>query len=561
MRNALLVAVVLVTAVVAVAVAVTAGDCDSQTAGTAPSSKPEAGAASAQTAVASSNDSRSIFNRACASAAAGERDRAVALFSQAAMGEDELVAARSYYNLGTLDAQQARDLFGNEPAAASPQTREEGLSLLLQALGHYRDSLDLDPQQTDVRINVELIRLWIQRMKEIWTQRDRRDQRRHLDATAMIEQIEADQRELRSRSRALLDQPDSAARRETVCELGAWQQLLAEEMGTLERTLLAEPSVSEASLTDGPGDTSRPPGDEEATDDAMIDLVDDAQETMFEAADDLQQGPLEEAVADQSSAVELLDEIRLSLVPFYRVVNDALRMQRDLIDAVTPMAQQATAPPPREVQDVAWNQQFVVRWCQWLPTQAQQWLHEFQAMSEGEQEGESPPPAPSEGESLLGGLTRCVKVVCRTAPKVHDLASQAAADLNSGKPALALPKQREALALLEQILASFPQGIAQAGRQPHAQTDQDESAHVEPGRLPSSAAIGSVPGAQTQAGWAALPTADITKRLEAQSQGALSAQQAEALMRQVRERQRQRRVLERQFRAAQEQATTVEKDW
>ncbi len=561
MRNALLVAVVLVTAVVAVAVAVTAGDCDSQTAGTAPSSKPEAGAASAQTAVASSNDSRSIFNRACASAAAGERDRAVALFSQAAMGEDELVAARSCYNLGTLDAQQARDLFGNEPAAASPQTREEGLSLLLQALGHYRDSLDLDPQQTDVRINVELIRLWIQRMKEIWTQRDRRDQRRHLDATAMIEQIEADQRELRSRSRALLDQPDSAARRETVCELGAWQQLLAEEMGTLERTLLAEPSVSEASLTDGPGDTSRPPGDEEATDDAMIDLVDDAQETMFEAADDLQQGPLEEAVADQSSAVELLDEIRLSLVPFYRVVNDALRMQRDLIDAVTPMAQQATAPPPREVQDVAWNQQFVVRWCQWLPTQAQQWLHEFQAMSEGEQEGESPPPAPSEGESLLGGLTRCVKVVCRTAPKVHDLASQAAADLNSGKPALALPKQREALALLEQILASFPQGIAQAGRQPHAQTDQDESAHVEPGRLPSSAAIGSVPGAQTQAGWAALPTADTTKRLEAQSQGALSAQQAEALMRQVRERQRQRRVLERQFRAAQEQTTTVEKDW
>jgi tetratricopeptide (TPR) repeat protein len=246
MKDASLIVLVLIVPMAAIAAAAIATDSNGRN---SPPAQSGDSASAAAMRVGESSDARILFNRGCRSVARGERDEAIELFARAGLCEDEHLAARSHYNLGTIAAQEARDLFGSEPATASGQVRREGLALLAESLAHYRDALDLDPAQIDARYNLELIRLWIQRMEVIWRQRDRREQRRQLGLLELLKRIEADQRQLRAQSLVLTKQPDSAERRERAYELGALQQLLSEELGTLTKKILADrPSIRDVIL-------------------------------------------------------------------------------------------------------------------------------------------------------------------------------------------------------------------------------------------------------------------------------------------------------------------------
>jgi tetratricopeptide (TPR) repeat protein len=121
-----------------------------------------------------------VFDRACALAASGDSEKveeAQKLFRNAALARDVGLAARAQYNLGCLSAEQGRATLGENPVEAAPEKREEGVSLLLAAVGHYRDCLRLDKEHGDARHNLELIRLFIKHIQDQWAKRDREQAR------------------------------------------------------------------------------------------------------------------------------------------------------------------------------------------------------------------------------------------------------------------------------------------------------------------------------------------------------------------------------------------------
>ena len=86
------------------------------------------------------------FDRACALAASGDVEKAEearSFFRDAALARDIKLAGRAHYNLGTLSAEQGRATLGENPIEVATEKREEGVSQLLAAVGHYRDCLPI----------------------------------------------------------------------------------------------------------------------------------------------------------------------------------------------------------------------------------------------------------------------------------------------------------------------------------------------------------------------------------------------------------------------------------
>ena len=70
-------------------------------------------------------------------------------------------------------AASAKDVLGDKPEDAEGPTREEAVGLLNDAVANYRGCLRLDPDHAEARHNLEVLRLWMKHMQEVWARRDR----------------------------------------------------------------------------------------------------------------------------------------------------------------------------------------------------------------------------------------------------------------------------------------------------------------------------------------------------------------------------------------------------
>ena len=139
-----------------------------------------------------------LYDRACSLAAhLGRLDEAEDLFQQTKSSNHSQVVVNSHYNLGCLDSARAKAKFGDKPEEASTEVRQEGIELLEQAVMHYRDCLQLDRNHAAARHNLEVIRLWIKHMSDVWRQRDREKARQEPGLIEFLLMIEQRQRELR----------------------------------------------------------------------------------------------------------------------------------------------------------------------------------------------------------------------------------------------------------------------------------------------------------------------------------------------------------------------------
>jgi len=507
----------------------------------------KAATAFAEADVAQPDDPWIAFDRACAYAAQGDVDKAVELFEQSALARDRALAVRSHYNLGSVAAEKARALFGEKPEEATPEVRSEGLALLVQAVGHYRDCLKLDESHADARHNLEVIRLWIKHMEDLWHQRDRQKQREEMDLLEFLLMIEARQRTLRTAARSLVDQPDSPQRRQAVVTTESSQRTLAEEIEPLEEKIKAtlespqQPGGSPKAAGPQPGTAPSPEAAQKAVE-MLTNLADEARDAMFSAADELHGSSVTDAVDSQTEAVEKLDRIYVAVVPFPSLVQRAIGTQEGLIDRVAPAVENPDQEDQLDSGESAWDQRFVAGWAETLAPKAQQGLkglETFDPSAVAPSPGGSQPPGTPDPEVMkkqMEGLRQSMEKAVELGPKVHKLAREAATRLEENKPAEALPKQEEALKLLKEIADPLPkQDQQQQGdqKQDKQQGDQKQDQQQQSG----------------------------AEQKQARRPQDLSQRQAEAVLRKARERQRERRELEKQLQQHMYRPGAVEKDW
>jgi Ca-activated chloride channel family protein len=117
------------------------------------------------------------YNMGVAAYRDGDLDRAAEFFAQAlALAKDLPLRSRSAYNLGTTG--YARSLQpGAQEAQADPAGQlDQAMEELREALGHYRQALDGDPQDPDARTNAELTYRRLKRLEELKQQMQQQQQ-------------------------------------------------------------------------------------------------------------------------------------------------------------------------------------------------------------------------------------------------------------------------------------------------------------------------------------------------------------------------------------------------
>ncbi len=184
----------------------------------------------AEAGVASPENPRIGYDRACVLSATGDADRATELLRDSAMAREPELVAHSRYNLGSIQAAKGKAVFGDHPEEAPAEVREDGLRLLAAAIGHWRDCLEVDPNHAAARHNLEVVRLWIKHMQEVWAKRDRDRQREEADLLSLLQMIETEQTQLRQGTKQLTGQSDSPRRRQSAKQAGRSQLELADEI-------------------------------------------------------------------------------------------------------------------------------------------------------------------------------------------------------------------------------------------------------------------------------------------------------------------------------------------
>ncbi|RPI83930.1 MAG: VWA domain-containing protein, partial [Planctomycetaceae bacterium] len=137
------------------------------------------------------------FNEACAAHRRGETSHARESYLKAGLAHDKRLAAAAHYNLGTLSAEEARQLAGDQPAAVAPEKRQEILDQLKGAVASFRHSLDLQPDNPRARRDIELVRQWIRFYTDRWREIDREKRRRETNLLKFLEYVIEAQRTLR----------------------------------------------------------------------------------------------------------------------------------------------------------------------------------------------------------------------------------------------------------------------------------------------------------------------------------------------------------------------------
>lgn len=529
-----------------------------------------AGKAFTEADVAEPENPTIAFDRACALSAAGDVDKARELFREAALARDTRIASRSHYNLGCLAAEQGRAALGDDPVAATPEQREQSMSLLLSAVGHYRDCLKLDTSHADARHNLELIRLFIKHIQAQWEQQDREKAREEMNLLEFLAMIEQRQTALRSTVRVLSEEPDSPQRRQTTSETAEAQAELNEEIEPLKEKIAAEFQAAQQAHA-GNAQPGQPPADDSQTEQAqklLKQLADEAGGLMADGASRIESTEFADAEQKQRDVLDRLNQIFMAVAPFSNVLQRATQQQEQLSATSEAMTSTNNEGEVSDESDQAgdnaveieadfpelqWKQSQVTDWSRMLSLKAQAELpgveSQLQSVPAQGQPAQTPPdddatnphggqPDPS---AQLEAMKKSLEKAIELAPKVVEHSTSAAESLGESDMSGALPDQQEALKLLREIA----EPLSQQDQQQDNQQDGDGNDQNQDQQQSQN-------NSQEQ---------QNNQKQQQKQQGQSPQERAMSVLRKARERERQHRDLQKQLQQIAGGRVRVDRDW
>ncbi|MEE3370765.1 MAG: hypothetical protein VX346_15605 [Planctomycetota bacterium] len=531
------------------------------------------------------------FDRACALAAAGEVEKARKFFQQAALSRDTPLEIRCHYNLGCLAARQAQTLLGEDPGSAEQAVREQSLSQLLQAVGHYRDCLRLDTDHSDARHNLELIRLYIKHIQSIWESRDREKSRQEKNLLQFLAELEQRQTVLWTTTRGLASEEDSPRRRQNVKHTATEQRKLREEIEPLQEKVEA---FFQSPKPAGPTGTN-PPAQDPAADpraqamQLLQQLANESNQAMNRAALGLESNDFQAAQQQQREVLDRLNQMFMVSAPFGNLLQRATQQQQQLVDVSTALVEPAptdaatvaaaqdsgtgdsgtgdsgtgdvqtsatAGAAQRDYVALAQQQTRVAEWSRMLTLKAEA---EIKQTAANESESESAPvigpidpsvpsgsgaepsaEAAAQAEQQRAAMKEALEKAVSLGPDVERHAQAASSQLEKTDAVSALPEQRQALELLKEIAKS----LAQPPDEKSQQQQDPEQGEQEQQQDPQQ-------GEQNQQ----QPSPSSQDPTRSPREQALST------LRRARERERQHRDLRKQLQRAAARRVPVDRDW
>ncbi|MDB5387199.1 MAG: hypothetical protein JWM11_2845 [Planctomycetaceae bacterium] len=271
------------------------------------------------------------FDEACASHRKGDWEQARDAYLRAGLSQDRSIATSAHFNLGNLSAEQARKLAGDKPEAVPVEKRQEILDHLKQAIAGYRHCLELQPDHSQSRRNLELVRQWIKYYTDKWNELDRQKRRDESNLMEFLEYLIQTQTALQVTAKSL----PTPVHADQLAELKRVQDELHEEIPTLREKL-------DKDLRPAPAPGSLPGGTKRAVDSKQLEegiallqsWADAAAKNMSAASARLGEKETTLAVNEQQAALNELDKIWDAVIPFHPLLAKELSEQTTIAKAL-----------------------------------------------------------------------------------------------------------------------------------------------------------------------------------------------------------------------------------
>jgi Ca-activated chloride channel family protein len=285
------------------------------------------------------------FDQACALHRKGDVAQARQAYLKAGLAHDKGLAASAHFNLGTLAAEEARRLAGEKPEEVAPDKRQEVLDQLQAAVVSFRHCLDLQPDNSRARHDIELVRQWIKYYTDRWHARDRETRRNQTNLVAFLEFLIETERALRESVKSLT----ANAPADAYAEPKRLQEELQEEIAPLKEKIKTELTPPAQ-----PAGSPAPPANSQEIEQGIALLqgwADAAGNQMQSAARRLGERQAEPAATDQQSAIDELEKIWDAVIPFHALLARDLSDQTQITQALAPASAADAQPATDEPSD------------------------------------------------------------------------------------------------------------------------------------------------------------------------------------------------------------------
>ncbi len=275
------------------------------------------------------------FDEACAYHRRGETEKARESYLRAGLSKDRSISVAAHFNLGNLTAEKARNQAGEQPELVEPDKRKEIVDLLMQATASYRHCLELHPEQSQARSNLELVRLWVKYYADRWRERDRQKRRDESNLFAFLEYLLQAQSALKATVEAL---PGNFSA-DGFAELKQTQAELAEEIPTLQDKIDKELRPSDATGQSNAGAIGQEDSKELEEGIRMLQSwAGTASENMFASSKALGLREAVESTEKQQLAIDELAKIWEAVIPFHPLLAKELAEQTSIAKTLNPNA-------------------------------------------------------------------------------------------------------------------------------------------------------------------------------------------------------------------------------
>lgn len=296
------------------------------------------GKAGASLRDAKSNEQHiAYFDQACAEHRLGNRNKAIELYLQAAMARDRSLAARANFNLARVHVDSAKDIWQNgSPILEKKEDREKLVDEATKAIAAYRSSLELDPNATPSKKNIEIVRQWLKVVTDQWNEHDLNKRRNETDLVQFLDYMQTTQNEILSASTKLEDlyQLDQHA------ELKLLQESLMEEFPFLNDKIQEAVNPSEQAPQSKISDEEKK--EVQKVIDLMLGWSDTSRDYMKTASASLGRFRASESLEKQQLALDELDKIWNAVSPLELTLQRAIAEQRKIVASLEPFENDST---------------------------------------------------------------------------------------------------------------------------------------------------------------------------------------------------------------------------
>ncbi len=484
------------------------------------------------------------FNRGCAESHDEQnRDGARGFFRSAAMAGDTTVAAAAHYNLGCLEAREARGLFDGYAEGLTGKDRKKAVAALNKSVDHFRDCLRIDPGHQRSKRNIEIIKLFLADVRKKWDQQDQKkppeQQPQEEPLVRLLDKLDADQH--RSIQLTTTSLHDPASVKASTCQ--SMQVKVNDQI----------PQLRERLRTQFQSNTDDERTKQELAQAAAMfgQKTDTLQDHAEAALKNLAIENLEAAVPEQNEALEPLNQMYEILAQFPDLVFRSLRIQQ-ATQQLTRLNTNTQKFNPQAglltpIAQLSERQERVAAMAQLLPTRAGQFETAMkQAEQQATQTSGTQPPGGMTPQAIAGYRT-AIERARELGPELIDVTSEAIQLLESEQPGDALPKQVRAFEILAKIAETMPRPQEDQQNQNDDKQDQNDDKDDEPS---ADEDRGETDPSQQQ-------QPENRKQQEEQIR---NREQAEAMLRKVHDREQAHRDKKARLRARARRAH-VERDW